>query len=472
MKQITLIFAILLAVACGAQTQKNINEIDETLSIEQINKEQTDIAQAIDKGYNYYRKGEYNPDDEWIKHLNTLNAEEDNDKIDVYFKYNEPIDGYEVTMIWHPFENKGCETGTAIINFRNIATNKSLQYVNNEKFNSYHTDQISFSKEFRGYADGDVFYFDNSVPEQPEYYDPTINYYQMAQFLDVDFDGEKELLISDWGQCQQGNSYEVYDITNNGLVLKTQPPYNEIDNCTKFYYDKKQIEVFTHGGIFYSDTKVYEIKNNTVKLLVEYEFTLHTADGFDGWYDVRLKMSKNSKPCFEGFVGRVQSLSCDVENFYPKAEDGIISAPDEILFFADIDFDGIDELITGVSPFGGSQRKCSAFTTIYKLVDGKYKDVSKNFAAKCKIFEAIEPHYFSVNYSNKEIIQYHDGGVMSGGWEVYAFADGKYRYDRYVNFDHNINDDIVTVTIDYADKRLQKILQISFADFDKKRYSI
>lgn len=418
-----------------------------------------------------HKRGEYDKNTAWIKHLNTLNADDESDKIDVYFKYNKPIDGYEVTMLWHPFDSKGCETGTAIINFRNIATNKSFQYINNEKFNGYHTDQITFAKEFRGYADGDVFYLDNSVPEQPECYETTINYYQMVQFVDVDFDGEKELLISDWGQCQQGNGYEVYDVTNRGLVFKTQPPYDNIDNVTKFHYDNKQIEITTHGGIFYNDTKVYVIKNNVAKLLAEYEFTLHTADGFDGWHDVRLKMSKNSKQCFEGHVGRVRNLSYDVENFYPKAEGGVVSAPEEVLFFADIDFDGVDELITDLTPFAGSQRDCPAFISIYKLVDGKYQDATDAFIAKCEVFKNIEPRYFMVDKANKQILHYSDGGALSGGWKVYAYADGKYRYDRYVHFDCATEGDMVTITIDYADGAPQKRLSLSSNEFEKRMYT-
>ena len=432
MKKITLIIVAAACVACGMTRENRENETcGETTATSAV----CDITP--------HTRGDQEANAPWIAHLETLKpALAKQNEIDVYFKYSEPIGVYEVTMLWQPFY-KDCETGLAIINLRDTTTGISMQIVDEEKYNSYHTDTISFAEGFEGYKDGDIFIIDSTTPAQPDSYESTIDYYMPLQLIDVDFDGEKELLISDWGQCQQGNSYEVYDITNNGLVLKTQPPYNEIDNCTKFDYDKKQIEVFTHGGIFYSDTKVYEVKNNIARLLAEYEFALHTADGFDGWYDVRLKMSKNSKSCFEGIVGRVQSLSYDVENFYPVVEDGILSAPDDLLFFADIDFDGVCELITGITPFAGSQRDCSAFTTIYKLVDGRYKDMSKNFVAKCEVFEAIEPHYFSINYSSKEIIQYHDGGAMSGGWEVYVYANGKYRYDRYVHFDHNIKDDMV-----------------------------
>ena len=197
------------------------------------------------------------------------------------------------------------------------------------------------------------------------------------------------------------------------------------------------------------------------------------AEGFSGYYDVTLRVSHCEGEPMTFYAGRLSDISQFREGHVQYDDIAtFVTATDDLFFFADIDFDGVYELITGITPFAGNQRNYPAFTTIYKLVDGKYKDVSKNFAAMCKIFEAIEPHCFSINYARKEIIKHHDGGAMSGGWEVYAFADGKYRYDRYVHFERNVADDMVTVTIDYADKRLQKILQISSADFDINRYSI
>lgn len=63
-------------------------------------------------------------------------------------------------------------------------------------------------------------------------------------------------------------------------------------------------------------------------------------------------------------------------NFPPEAKGGVITAPDELLFFADLDFDGENELIANLQPFMDGQRDCSAYKSIYKLVDGEYCDVS------------------------------------------------------------------------------------------------
>ena len=199
------------------------------------------------------------------------------------------------------------------------------------------------------------------------------------------------------------------------------------------------------------------------------------AEGLSGYYDVALRMSHCEGEPLSFYAGRISDISRFREGDMQYVHDDnatFVTAPDDLLFFADIDFDGVYELITDITPFAGSQRNCSAFTTIYKLVDGKYKDVSKNFAARCEVFKAIEPNYFSINYARNEIIKHHDGGTMSGGWDVYAFADGKYRYDRYVHYDFDDDGDMVTITIDYSDKRPKKSLRMSSTEFRAKKYTL
>lgn len=199
---------------------------------------------------------ENNADIAWIKHLNSLKshlpvdgARDVKDAIDVYFKYNKPIDGYEVSILWQPFESM-CETGVAIINLRDSATNANYHIVYAEKYSSYHIGEIAFAQGFKGFNDGDVYILDVAVPEQPHFYEKHINYYMSIQFFDADFDGARELLISDWGWCRQGNTYNVYDLTNEGFVLKTEAPYDDIDNCTRFNADKREIEGDFSDGVF------------------------------------------------------------------------------------------------------------------------------------------------------------------------------------------------------------------------------
>lgn len=173
--------------------------------------------------------------------------------INVYFKYNQIINGYEVTGRWMPFEPHS-ETGYLIMNFRDTINGNSFQYVNTEKYNSYDTDNITFSKDFKGYRNGDVYYFDYSFPDandsNEDFNNSPIGYRTPFQFLDVNFDGEKELLINDWGRYQGGNHYAVYKITTDGLLLMDYPPFNRINNSTEFNAETKQIRLQEFDGAF------------------------------------------------------------------------------------------------------------------------------------------------------------------------------------------------------------------------------
>ena len=45
----------------------------------------------------------------------------------------------------------------------------------------------------------------------------------------------------------------------HGLVEKMHPIFDEIDNCTKFHSATKQIEIFTHSGVFSEEARFYTI---------------------------------------------------------------------------------------------------------------------------------------------------------------------------------------------------------------------
>lgn len=200
-----------------------------------------------------------------------------------------------------------------------------------------------------------------------------------------------------------------------------------------------------------------------------FDVTVTDADGFEGYSDIRIKITKSGIEVFDGYAGRVYGdFKCDVDKFFPSKKNGAITAPDDVLFFADLDFDGADELITDRSPFAGSQRNLPGFGSIYRLTDGKYTDATDEFTSRCEVFNEIEPYFFIVDYRNKSIIHCNDGGYMSGGWEVYKYQNGSYTYDRYVHFERDIEDEMVDITIDYPKKNTHKKLRMSFADFEKR----
>lgn len=121
----------------------------------------------------------------------------------------------------------------------------------------------------------------------------------------------------------------------------------------------------------------------------------------------------------------------------PTATSGIITAPYEDFFFADLDFDGKEELIAGVQPLIASQRGVGVFTEIYKIIDGDIVNYTKYFQAQSDIFNHIEQYFFSVNTNTKSIMLWSDGGINNWGWDVYDYRNGKYVYRHYVSVERD-----------------------------------
>ena len=92
--------------------------------------------------------------------INSNEQPMEQNQVCVKLVYDKPIEGYEVTADWQPFEVKDCETGYITINFRDISTGKEFQYINREKFSSYHTDLITSAENFDCYKDGEVYHIE------------------------------------------------------------------------------------------------------------------------------------------------------------------------------------------------------------------------------------------------------------------------------------------------------------------------
>lgn len=198
------------------------------------------------------------------KQINANEQPTEQNQVCVKLVYDKPIDGYEVTADWQPFEAKDCETGYITINFRNVSTGKEFQYVNREKFSSYHTDLITSAENFDCYKDGEVYHIEYVTKPNP-FEESPIDYYLPFQFYDVDFDGEKELLINNYERGQQGNGYDVFEISDAGLKEKSYPPFNYVDNMMKFDVQNKIITYHTHDGSYYSCSLHYQKIDSTSK---------------------------------------------------------------------------------------------------------------------------------------------------------------------------------------------------------------
>ena len=166
--------------------------------------------------------------------------------IRVALSYDRPIGGYEVTALWQPFDATS-ETGHISVTFRNRTTGTKFEYVNTEKFSTYHTDLIIAADGFKGYKDGDEYTIEYISPETPTLPHKPIDYYLPFQFYDVDFDGVNELLVRDWGGSRNGDC-SVYEVTNLGLKVKLYFPFGQIDAQTEFDGEQQTIKLCVEDG--------------------------------------------------------------------------------------------------------------------------------------------------------------------------------------------------------------------------------
>ncbi len=191
--------------------------------------------------------------------------------IRVTLKYDRPIGGYKVTAIWQPFEAKNCETGRIVVTFRHVDTGAEFQYVNTEKFSSYHTDCITFSDGFEGYKDGDCYTIEYTSPDAQSPFDG----YLPFQFFDVDFDGSDEFLVLDWGGSKFGE-FCVYEITNKGLIAKSYPPFDRFDCFTRLDRGKQTIrQCIVDGAWYYVEVTYRKRPNKSMQVIsIPEEFEL------------------------------------------------------------------------------------------------------------------------------------------------------------------------------------------------------
>ena len=167
----------------------------------------------------------------------------------IRFIYRQPINGYEVTIDWQPFELKS-ETGTVKINFSNTTTGKSFEYINREKYSNAAIYDIVFSDEFEGHFRDTTYYLDYDFQASQSL--TPIHHEAPFQFLDIDFDGEDELLINNWDLLRGGNTYNVYEIEESQgeitLNLRKDEPLYHIQESSLINTRNKTITTELHGS--------------------------------------------------------------------------------------------------------------------------------------------------------------------------------------------------------------------------------
>lgn len=219
----------------------------------------------------------------WVKELKQRNPLKDSANItSVYFRYDTIVNGYEVCGIFYPIYQEeykndswggwSSESGVYMV-FHNVQTgteftlNKMGKWIsdndNCEYFMSVNIMDI-FSNSFKGFGKDDAYifkYHDEQIcSENPLLLEADF------QFADVDFDGEDELVICNHGGGPRGcNSFDLYDITADGLVMKeSQNEFSwfAFDEYTKFDTINRSIIWSASESAFESGEYVYQADEN------------------------------------------------------------------------------------------------------------------------------------------------------------------------------------------------------------------
>ena len=174
--------------------------------------------------------------------------------VKVNLKYAEPIAGYNVTVT--------CFVDTTH-NTDSPNTNRNHNAIVGRGYINFKNDSIQFTVENPLFSDFTLMA--NSVPLINEV-NITAKYTPFSAFTeddnmifngnqspfffyDIDFDGEKELIVTLWeGMEYHGhNSYEIYKIRNSEideiLTPLTMPPFNRIDDYTQVDSVAKTISI-------------------------------------------------------------------------------------------------------------------------------------------------------------------------------------------------------------------------------------
>jgi len=110
-------------------------------------------------------------------------------------------------------------------------------------------------------------------------------------FLDVDFDGEKELVLNLASQGQKWtNAYQPihlgYDYLYDNLKEK---PFTALDDHSEIDYDKNTVMLYLHSGAGSWFNDVYTYKTNDGNMILGPELISHVEIEYDTWDDANPK---------------------------------------------------------------------------------------------------------------------------------------------------------------------------------------
>lgn len=169
--------------------------------------------------------------------------------VEISFRYDQKIDGYTVTGTFTSF-SADSETGKIEMHFTNGSDSFVWASGSEDVYTSSSICDICFNKSFTWWQCDSTYSFHYYPPEGEENVDSLhpLGYKTPFQFMDVDFDGKKDLLVSDWSREREGNGYDVYRISGEKASKIDCVPFTEIQTGTKIDPKSKSIEIYITDG--------------------------------------------------------------------------------------------------------------------------------------------------------------------------------------------------------------------------------
>ena len=160
----------------------------------------------------------------------------------VLITYNQVVNDYKITVTWFPWGGTG-EVGHGILKFTHISENQYF-YIFNDHFSDVYLDSLVRNNS-HVFSDGETFTLDYISPQNDE----LIGHNTPFQFLDVDFDGEDELLINNWN-CghRDNNQYDVYKVKPFYAEKLARKPFDCLENGDVFDFESKTITQIGSSG--------------------------------------------------------------------------------------------------------------------------------------------------------------------------------------------------------------------------------
>ena len=214
------------------------------------------------------------------------------------FNFEQAVEGYTVSVVWQPREETYGDQviGPAILNFKKHSNNFSLTN------NYFALPRALFGDAEEGKWRMRMSDFPATVPYQtPTFEAKELSIEAPFAFVDVDFDGNKELLLTKNGAGQRSvDSYEVYLMDNGDLELAylqitQEDPYRYLDALSRIDLPNRELTIYSSGGACYSLQEIYTPEESGKLKLVKkivYEMDDETYDCYRYDYTVRSGVDK------------------------------------------------------------------------------------------------------------------------------------------------------------------------------------